>query len=80
MEALQQLHEYTEVLFKRYKIKGEKKRAQFDVIKHSGGLTVVRVEPLLSCQRMLPLGDGGYKGMGGSAEMVTLRSRMSERL
>lgn len=47
---------------------------------YSGGLTVVRVEPLLSCHRMLLLGDGGYRGIGGSAEMVTLRSRMSDRL
>lgn len=51
------------------------------MINHSGGgLTVVRLEPLLSCHRMLLLGDGGYRGIGGSAEMVTLRSRMSDRL
>lgn len=41
---------------------------------------MVRVEPLFSCHRLLPLGEGGYKGMGGSAEMVTLRSRLSDRL
>lgn len=58
----------------------EIQKAQFDVINHSGGPTVFRVEPLLSCHRMLLLGNGGYSGMGGSAEMVTLRSRMSERL
>lgn len=58
----------------------EEQKTQFDMIKQSGGLTVVRVEPLLSCHRMLLLGEGGYRGIGGSAEMVTLRSLMSNRL
>lgn len=41
-------------------------------------LTVVRFMPLFSCLRMM-CGEG-YMGIGGNAEMVTLRSLPPDRL
>lgn len=43
-----------------------------------GRLTVVRLEPLFSCLGVM-FGEG-YMGMGGNAEMVTLRSWLADRL